>query len=162
VDVDVVGNTEIIADATRNGMPQSLIDMYQANQLRGEGEALLRGRIGPNAITTTMPPSLQGGSALVLMRGSQALTVLGGVGTTVRLGSSIDQSFTAGSPMPFGTQVVREAGGWTGAWLGAQSGTLIGAGFGIESGPGAIATGIVGGIVGGFMGYFAGDEVVSP
>ena len=160
--VDVVGNAQIISDAQSIGISQARIDMYQAAQAAGEGEALLAGTIEPSAMTTTMPPSLQGGTALFLTRGSQALSVVGALGTTYRLSSSVDQSFSLGTPAPVGSQIVREAGGWAGAWMGFKGGAAFCGALGIESGPGALVTGLAGGIVGGFVGYWAGDEIVSP
>jgi RHS repeat-associated protein len=157
--VEIITNPQIIADARRIGVPPALIEMYQANQLRGEGEILFRGNIGPSAISPTMPPSVQGGATMVLMRGTQGLTVIAAAGTGYRMGTSIDQSVQQGSFAPVAAQTIREVGGWGGAIAGAKLGGAVGTALGIETGPGAILTGLGGAIIGGTAGYFGADWV---
>jgi hypothetical protein len=149
----IARNAEIVSAMRANGISEGRIAIYQANQVRGEGEAVIAGRIPAEAINTR--------SMMVINRLGQTAGVIGVGVSAWNLAQAADQSFKSDSGRPFGAQAVREAGGWGGARVGAKGGALIGTGLLSETGPGALIGTLVGGVAGGFGGYLGANVVAN-
>ncbi len=148
-------NADVTADleamAKENPSYQARTEMWKANQLRGEQEALFKGDVPASAVET--------GGMRALKTAGRVAGVAGAALTVYDLAEATQESIEEGTPAPIIAEGVRQVGGWGGAVAGAQAGAALGAAVGLTTGPGAIVTGIAGGLIGGVAGFFAADQV---
>ncbi|MBC8123761.1 MAG: hypothetical protein H7Y22_18225 [Gemmatimonadaceae bacterium] len=148
-------NADVTADleamAKESPRYQARTEMWKANQLRGEQEALFKGDVPASAVET--------GGMRALKTAGRVAGVVGAALTVYDLAEATQESVEEGTPAPIIAEGVRQVGGWGGAIAGAQAGAALGAAVGLTTGPGAIVTGIAGGLIGGVAGFFAADQV---